>query len=312
MSESIMTSTERQSSAKTVWPLRQYIWSVKREIWGNKFLFWGPLVMVLLFVVVVCTPLLKGLRVSGPDVSPQFLFSVTAEMLSFVANWSVLVVGCIYALGTFFNERKDLSILFWKSMPVSDRLSVLAKAGVILVAVPLFALMLTWVGVLVLAITSAHAYGISLGALTDHAGIARSFADYALYAVLNALWWLPVYAILFVVSVLARTTPAVWVLGTLAALVITGMAGLPTNRIVNLISNRFLRFPGTNLSHAKMQMRAGHGQGLTLDQYTPVEHLTTHPHFVELFVAPALWWGVLVGVLCLALTVWLRRRAEPI
>ncbi|GAN88865.1 ABC transporter [Gluconobacter frateurii M-2] len=299
-------------SEKLVWSLRQYVWSVKRELWGNRFLFWGPLVMVLLSVVVFCTPLLKGLKFNGPNVPPQFLFSITAEMLSGVANLSVLVVGCIYALGTFYNERKDLSILFWKSMPVSDRLSVLAKAGVILVVVPLFALMLTWGGVLALAVTIAHAYGVSLGALTDHTGIVGNLADYALYAVLNALWWLPVYAILFVVSVLARSTPAVWVLGILAALGITGMAGLPTNRITNLVLDRFIRFPGTSMSHAKMQMRAGHGQGLTVDQYTPVQQLTTHPNFAELFVAPALWWGVLIGVLCLALTVWLRRRAEPI
>lgn len=298
-------------SEKLVWSLRQYVWSVKRELWGNRFLFWGPLVMVLLSVVVFCTPLLKDLRFNGPNVPPQFLFSITAEMLSGVANLSVLVVGCIYALGTFYNERKDLSILFWKSMPVSDRLSVLAKAGVILVVVPLFALMLTWGGVLALALTIAHAYGVSLGALTDHTGIVGNLADYALYAVLNALWWLPVYAILFVVSVLARTTPAVWVLGTLAALGITGMAGLPTNRITNLVLDRFIRFPGTSLSHAKMQMRAGAGQGITVD-HTPVEQLATHPHFAELFVAPALWWGVLVGVLCFALTVWLRRRAEAI
>ncbi|MBF0869476.1 ABC transporter permease [Gluconobacter japonicus] len=311
MSESMMMSVGKHSRSKMGWLLRQYVWSVKREIWENRFLFWGPLIMVLLSVILVCIPLLKGHNVSGPGVTPQLFFTLTAELLSCIANLSVLAVGCIYAMGTFYNERKDLSILFWKSLPVSDHLIVLAKIGVILIVVPLFALMITWIGALALVLASTYAFGGSLASLAHSAGIIENLGNYAVYSFLNSLWWLPVYASLFLVSVLVRSTPIVWVLGALAALAITGMAGLPTSGIVNLVSNRFTHFPGSNLSHAKMQMRAGRDQGLTID-HTPVQQLVVHPNFAELFSAPALWWGVLVGVVCLALTIWLRRRAEPI
>ncbi|MDI6651461.1 ABC transporter permease [Gluconobacter japonicus] len=311
MSESMMMSVGKHSRSKMGWLLRQYVWSVKREIWENRFLFWGPLIMVLLSVILVCIPLLKGQEISGSGVTPQFFFTLKAELLSCIANLSVLAVGCIYAMGTFYNERKDLSILFWKSLPVSDHLSVLAKIGVILIVVPLFALVITWIGVLALVWASAHAFGGSFVSLAHFAGIIENLGNYAVYSFLNALWWLPVYASLFLVSVLVRSTPIVWVLGALAALVITGIAGLPTSGIINLISNRFTHFPGSNLSHAKMQMHVGRDQGLTID-HTPVQQLVVHPNFAELFSAPALWWGVLVGMVCLALTIWLRRRAEPI
>jgi hypothetical protein len=60
-------------------------------------------------------------------------------MLSVLHNILLLVLIVVtinYLLGTLFDDRKDRSILFWRSMPVSEWEEVLAKLGVALVVAP--------------------------------------------------------------------------------------------------------------------------------------------------------------------------------
>ena len=43
---------------------------------------------------------------------------------------TAMVVGLFYCLDALNGERRDRSILFWKSLPVSDTTAVLAKASI--------------------------------------------------------------------------------------------------------------------------------------------------------------------------------------
>ena len=43
---------------------------------------------------------------------------------------TAFLVGVFYCLDALHGERRDRSILFWKSLPVSDLTTVLAKASV--------------------------------------------------------------------------------------------------------------------------------------------------------------------------------------
>lgn len=301
---------------KMTWPLKQYVWSVRRELWGNRFLILGPLVMVCLPLVLLCLQLhtshLKVIKGTAESVPPILMFRITAEMLFGIANVAALTVGCIYALGTFYNERKDLSVLFWKSLPVSDRLSVAAKASVVLAIGPLLSLFLSWVATVVLIVATAQAYGISPVGLAEQASVGHLMIDDIAYIVLNTLWWLPIYAVLFLVSASVRTVPAVWVLGGLAGLYIVEAIGLRTNHITGIIWDRFLHFPGTGFHDAQMKIIATQSDGFDV-QHTPTDKIVTgHLDFLALFSMPSLWWGVLLAAVCLVLTVWLRRRAEPI
>src|SRR5207302_9774190 len=60
---------------------------------------------------------------------------LTTMMMVFV----VLIVGVFYCLDALHSERRDRSILFWKSLPVSDLTAVLSKATIPLVVLPLVA-----------------------------------------------------------------------------------------------------------------------------------------------------------------------------
>ncbi|GBR08169.1 ABC transporter permease [Gluconobacter frateurii] len=303
-------------SEKLGWSLRQYVWSVKRELWGNRFLIFGPLVFVCLPLFLFCLQIygshLKVLNGTEEEIPPNFLLRIIAELIFGVANVSALVVGCIYSLGTFYNERKDLTVLFWKSLPVSDRLSVVAKASVVLLIGPVLSLFLSVGAMIILGPIIAQAYGISVMDLARQASWGHLTGDGVVYIVLNTLWWFPVYALLFVVSASVRTVPVVWVFGSFAGLYIVEVIGLRRNHITSLVWDRFFNFPGTGFRDAQMKIVATQMDGFNVE-HTPTDKLISgHLDFSALFASPALWWGVVLGVGCLALTVWLRRRGEPI
>src|SRR3989442_12372785 len=125
-------------SAKT----RPFYWSVKRELWENRSIYIAPLIVavVVLFGFLVSTGWLPQRRrvVLLPDPAKtraaiEMPYNVAAMMLIFTA----FIVGVSYCLDALNGERRDRSILFWKSLPVSDLTTLLSKATIPLVALPL-------------------------------------------------------------------------------------------------------------------------------------------------------------------------------
>src|SRR6059058_2269979 len=128
------------SSATT----RPLYWSARRELWENRSIYIAPLIVaaVVLFGFLVSTIGMperrQGVLLLDPAHQRAAIgmpYDVAAMMLIFTA----FIVGVFYCMDALHGERRDRSILFWKSMPVSDVTTVLAKATIPLVVVPLIA-----------------------------------------------------------------------------------------------------------------------------------------------------------------------------
>src|SRR5881296_2253568 len=127
-------------SAKT----RPFYWSVKRELWENRSIYIAPLIVaaVVLFGFLVSTGGLPERRQAVLLLDPAKAraaidtpYNVAAIMLIFTA----FIVGVFYCLDALHGERRDRSILFWKSLPVSDLTTLLSKVTIPLVVLPLIA-----------------------------------------------------------------------------------------------------------------------------------------------------------------------------
>src|SRR3546814_12295425 len=58
------------------------------------------------------------------------------------SSWPFIVLAFVvffYCLGALYDERKDRSVLFWKSLPVSDAQTVLSKVASAVVVAPVLA-----------------------------------------------------------------------------------------------------------------------------------------------------------------------------
>src|SRR5437762_13024307 len=121
---------------------RPFYWSVWRELWENRSIYMAPLIVavVVLFGFLVSTAGLPERRRAVLLLDPtkaraaiEAPYNVAAIMLILTA----FIIGVFYCLDALYGERRDRSILFWKSLPVSDRTTLLSKATIPLVILPL-------------------------------------------------------------------------------------------------------------------------------------------------------------------------------
>jgi ABC-2 type transport system permease protein len=138
---------------------RPLYWSVRRELWENRWVYLGPLVAggIFLFGYLIS---LFGLPHRMSEISalnPAQQHSAILAPYDMVAGLLMLtqmLVGVFYCLDAFQGERRDRSILFWKSLPVSDLTTVLAKASIPFVILPLATVAVTVFAQLVILLLS--------------------------------------------------------------------------------------------------------------------------------------------------------------
>jgi len=112
---------------------------VRRELWEHRALWIAPLIVAALMVVSAFVASVK-FRLTHADMHDEgsegmTMFSVMQGAVSMPLSLVTLIVLSFYLLDCLYAERKDRSILFWKSLPVSDNLTVLSKLLVALLVV---------------------------------------------------------------------------------------------------------------------------------------------------------------------------------
>jgi ABC-2 type transport system permease protein len=290
---------------------RPFYWSVRRELWEHGAIYVAPLaasgVMIVGFLMSAVG--LPGRRLETLKLDPvkqahlmgqPYLFGAIAIIVTMV------IVGFFYCLSALNNERRDRSILFWKSLPVSDLVTVLAKAIVPMAILPVltFALVLAEQAVVWLLTTGMLlAAGVSTAVPWSVADVLGEVTVVA-YAIATATLWLaPVYAWLLLVSAWARRTPFLWaVLPPLAFCVLERVAFSTTHLWDELLNRLFGSYPAAFIVPTKVMLKANGGPDFDLAHLTPS----------KFFETPDLYAGLAVAVVFLVAAIWLRRRREPV
>jgi hypothetical protein len=178
-------------------PIRRFYWSVRRELWENHSIYITPLAVAALAVLGYLI-LTLGVPVPMPD--PRLLDEPYSMAAAFV-------VGIFYSLDTLHDERRDRSILFWKSLPVSDLTTVLSKASIPLLVLPLFSFAIAAATeVIEMGLTSVVRPAGDLSVATPSTSVFRISLGLLLYhtVTVNVLWHAPIYSWLLLVSGWAR------------------------------------------------------------------------------------------------------------
>jgi ABC-2 type transport system permease protein len=212
-----------------------------------------------------------------------------------------ILVTLFYCADALHGERRDRSILFWKSLPVSDATVVLAKATIPFIILPLltFAVILV-LQFMILLLSSAvlMANNLSVAALWTHLPIVH-MSFLLLYHIItsHALWPAPIYCWLLLVSGWARRAAFLW--AALPVLVIAGLEEMAfhTHRFATLVGNRLI----------------GETQ---VASFTPPSIFPTDPmvHIAptQFLLSPSLWIGLAIAAAFLAAAIRLRRIQGPV
>ena len=294
---------ESNSEAQVIAPTatsvtRPMYWSIRRELWENRSIYIAPLAVacLTLFGFVIAT-IGRGMATHNL-VQRQAVLEEPYTFATGLIMATAFIVGIFYSLDALHGERRDRSILFWKSLPVSDLTTVLAKASIPLVVLPLLtfaiAVITQWI---MLLLSTLVLLGSGLSAATLWGQVMRSqmMLLYHLLTV-HVLWHAPIYAWLLLVSAWARRMAFLWAALPPLAIGVLEKIAFNTKHFAAVLGYRFsgpeafsFTAPGSSAMH-------------------PMSHL----ELGKFLSAPGLWTGLVVAAIFLAGSVRLRRYREPI
>jgi ABC-2 type transport system permease protein len=283
--------------------VRVVYWSARRELWENRWLYIAPLIVAAValfgFSIGIIRAPLAGTAGSAPAV--QRALAGACNFASGVLMLTYLVVAVIYCLEALHGERRDRSILFWKSLPVSDLATVIAKACLPLLILPLitFAIVVVTQGIMLL-IGSAVLLG--RGASPAPLWAALSLPQmwlallYHLMSV-HALYYAPIYGWLLLVSGWARRATFLWAILPIIAVLIIERLVFDTSAFAHMLLSRLAGGPAAIPFPLRHDM--------------PIQAPTLGD--IGAFLAsPGLWIGLAIFAVFLAAAVRLRRYQGPI
>ena len=278
---------------------RPFYWSVWRELWENHSIYIAPSIVaaIILFGSLVTAFHLPERRRNAMLLDPahrqaaiEMPYNIAAMMLIFTA----FIIGVFYCLDALHGERRDRSILFWKSLPISDLTSVLSKATIPLAVLPL-------VSFAIIVVTQFIMLLISTAALLPSGLAATTWTNFNLFQeslvllyglVAIALWHAPIFGWALLISGWARRATFLWAILPLLAISFFEKITFNTSHFASLVKDRVIGFAPEAFAF----------NAHTVPQLTPGRYLSS----------PGLWIGLVVAVAFVAAAVRMRRYRGPL
>ena len=206
-------------------PTHKFKLLLRREFWEHKGGFlWAPLVVggiasIFLLIAALTGGLMWNRHADGAhfDGSVSDIGGIGDGLLMGgigIASVVLAFVLFFYLLGSLYDDRRDRSILFWKSMPVSDQQMVLSKVAWAILLAPLITMaagivlgLVFWI-IVALGTVVAHSGGASAIFLKSHPF--RFIAGLLLDLPVQMLWSLPAIGWLMLCSAWSRRVPFLW------------------------------------------------------------------------------------------------------
>lgn len=311
---------------------------LKREFWEHKGgMLWAPVAVAGLMAGAAGLSAAIGIaakggeiRVNGEQVVTDGQLLATQTQAQIAEGLAIAIVPSMaplaavlafvvlfYALGSLYDDRRDRSVLFWKSMPVSNTATVLSKLASMAVVAPLItALVGIVVGTLVAIIAAMAMSAFGASVLPHLLGSANFYlAPIAVLAVVPvyALWALPSIAWCMAVSAWAKRAPFLWAIGVpvFTGILISWQEAMFDRNLggqwfwENVVGRLFGGFvPGLWFAFG--------GDWDRIDAFKPSEEsiLSLVGQSYATLASPSLWIGLAVGTALVVAAIRLRRWRE--
>jgi ABC-2 type transport system permease protein len=316
----------------TVWLHRLWI-LVRREIWESPVAFkWTPLIIAGFILLVTILTLIIGARVDNElvftadgirmyadldDEQQKLIGAGSMFTIAALFHQIMFIVVVFYLAGSLYDDRRDRSILFWKSLPLSDRMTVGSKIVTATVAAPLVYLIgiaLIQIVLVLIACTYGALAGINVfSEILAPTNLPRVWLVTLIGSLVQSLWLLPIYAWLMFCSSWAPRLPI------LIAVIVPVLIGM-FQHFWSFFSN--FRLPDYNLLWIVVQ-RIGRGVmpaqvrwedvadggSNDLEVQPSADLLMSLDSVTAYLLTPSMWIGVAIGLAFLMAAVWFRRRA---
>ena len=281
---------------------RPLYWSVWRELWENRSIYIAPLIVAAVQVFGFAISAIgladrrRGVLLLDPT-DGRTAIEQPYDLAAMIMIFTVFIVGAFYCLDALHGERRDRSILFWKSLPVSDLTTVLSKVTVPLVVLPVICFALIVCVQLIMVLETSVVLIIHGMSPTSTWTLIPFFQDWVvlLYGLIAlALWHAPIYGWALLISGWARRATFLWAVLPLLAIGFFEKITFNTSHFASMLKDRLLGFAP--------EAFAFDAHTLGSVTITPGKYLST----------PGLWIGLVFAVGFVAAAIRLRRYRGPL
>ncbi|GAC1455901.1 MAG: ABC transporter permease [Steroidobacteraceae bacterium] len=293
---------------------------VRREFWEHRTLWLAPLATAAL--LVVGTLFARHMQFQVDDVShaefsarQALAVSTIAQAVVFMTlNLVAALFVSFYLVDCLYAERRDRSISFWKSMPVSDGLTVASKLLVAMVAVPLGVWALAAATHVVISVVFAvHA---ALGHVPANAVAWHTLTWLRVElllligSALGVAWNAPIAGYFLLVSVLARRNAVMWAMGIPLLVPLVERVVLGSHYAWTFMVYRLQGIWDILANHGDLNFIAGQAADNSHFNLPPIDALLGELNFRAAFLAPDLWLGLLAAAAMLYAATRIRRYRD--
>jgi ABC-2 type transport system permease protein len=285
--------------------IKRFMWALRRELWEIRWIWLAPsgisVLLVLGFAGYAIHMPARMTAAAMLDAAHQrqallLPYDLVAGFLMVVG----FIVAAVYCVDALYGERRDRSILLWKSLPVSDAMTVLAKLCIPLLVLPVIIWALTVAVQVAMLLTSTavlSANGQSAVPIWSQLHLVSNSMGLLYHLVaLHGISQAPIYAWLLLVSAWATRAPLAWAILPPVAIGFLERVVFGTTRFMQVV------FSGFMSSADAAPMPAGS---------TLMDTMNAEP-VARWLAGPGLWVGFAVATVFLTGAVRLRRSAQPV
>lgn len=305
---------------------------IRREFWENRSLWMVPAVVIAILTVLSLYMLIAVLLGHSETVNtvdangvhfridnlPDFGNAAPEQVLGFVRTATFFlglmfssimkIVLFFYLLDSLYADRRDRSILFWRSMPVSDTRTVLSKLGTALLTftgITFAATLALELILLVFMLIMGSVLGVHPWSILLHPwAFMSSWLLLAYGLIVQAVWFLPYFGWVMLASSWAKKTPFLW-----AVLVPLGLMGAEgwvfhSANIARLVARHSLDWLPLAFNFNPVKAMGDYDfEGVNMVGFENLEHL---------LASPGLWIGTALAAVFIYGAIWLRRNRSEI
>lgn len=291
---------------------------IRRELWEHRAIYITPAIIGLLLTLMTLTGQVQVqhrgeilnitimLLSIANEAQRAFVFDIILGSTTLVLTLAMWIMTIFYCLDSLYAERKDKSILFWRSMPVTDAETVLSKLVTAVIAIPLTTILFAFVTHFLVLVIISMLVGIQGGNAGNLVWSSVSLPDIwqatLIFVFAVPMWLSPFIGWFLFVSAFAKRMPFMFAFMPIAILPM--LEGMTTHTTV-FAEAFFLRtvtpplFDGANIIEALEQ------GDLELAAQT-VDLLGTI-NLGRFLSSPDLWIGVIVCGLFTTAAIYVRR-----
>ena len=286
-------------------------WLIRREFWENRAIWmipavFGGLLLIAALFGQVSIPRLTTVEESH-EAAGGFLVIVGGLFYLVMAVYSTW-----YLMDCLYTDRRDRSILFWKSLPIADATTVLSKLLVGMVIIPLVYFAAADATALIAAFILSIRARASIGSALWNGEVWLQVQVLWMYVIAaTALWYLPIAGWLMLVSAWAKRAVMLWVILPPLLVCILERVIFGTQMSAHLVMRRLTGLPSVSFNGGSKHMWT-HDGGVVDNAGASSMTVWRLINPSGFFTSAETWIGIAVGVVLIVAAIQLRMRRSEI